>query len=198
MDERFWPGDGVAAFRYSRAQYGKLSNMTGGFPLQVGSATFSGTEALYQALKFPEDAGAQRAIAAASNGMEAKRAAYMPRYRSSLRPDWDDARVGAMRIALCMKLDQHYFAFCDALLETSGLRIMENSSRDSFWGAKPYGSGYRGVNMLGLLLMELRELIRENDDFAFGRTPFLSFVNLSGFVLLGEELTQSDAMRPTP
>ena len=52
--------------------------------------------------------------------------------------------------------------------------------------------------MLRLLLMELRELIMENDDFAFGRTPFLSSVDLSRFALFGEELTGSDVMRPTP
>ena len=47
MDERFWPGGSVAAFKFSGARYGRLSNMTGGFCLRVGSATFSGTEALY-------------------------------------------------------------------------------------------------------------------------------------------------------
>ena len=84
-------------------------------------------------MKFPNDVDAQRAVAAASNGMAAKRAAYALRYHSSLRSDWDEVRVGAMRIALCMKLDQHYYAFSSVLLETGRLQIVENA------GGTPFG-----------------------------------------------------------
>ena len=155
-----WKEDESAAFMRSREQYGKLSNMAGGFPLVVHSVYFSGPEAVYQALKYPTNIEAQLKIAGAFNGMASKYQAYDKTIKDDLREDWDSARVTAMKIALLFKLLQHKQSFKAALLETQGLMIVEKSFRDSFWGARPVEGGYEGDNMLGMCLMQLRDCLR--------------------------------------
>ena len=112
-----WPNEKSAAFMRSREQYGKLSNMTGGFPISLHGLLFSGTEAVYQALKFPYNIDAQYAIAGAANGMSAKKIAYKAEYKDSLRDNWNDVRVTAMKIALLLKYVQHKTVFKHALDE---------------------------------------------------------------------------------
>ena len=48
-----------AFFMRSRDRYGRLSNMTSGFPLEVNRLRFQGPEGLYQAMKFPHDPAQQ-------------------------------------------------------------------------------------------------------------------------------------------
>ena len=55
LEPRTYPQDTSAAFKRSKDQYGKLSNMTGGFSLTVNGLTFQSPEGLYQALKFPSN-----------------------------------------------------------------------------------------------------------------------------------------------
>ena len=148
-----------AAFMRSRDQYGDLSNMTFGFPLTVNGTEFQGPEGLYQALKFPHSPETQTAIASQRSGMDAKKAAYQDH---NFRPDWEEIKVQAMRYTLAVKLRQHPRRFGEALEETGGLPIVERSNRDPFWGARPQGNTLEGVNMLGKLLTELRDTLREN------------------------------------
>lgn len=152
----FIPSENAAAFKYSRARYGVLSNMTYGFPLRADALTFSGPEALYQALKYPDYPELQRDIADAPSGMAAKKVAYRSG-NPPVTPEWDDIRVDAMRMALGAKLAPHPYPFAFALTETGSITIVENSSRDDFWGAKPVSGGFRGRNILGRLLTELRD-----------------------------------------
>ena len=52
----------------------------------------------------------------------------------------------------------------DALLAATGERpIVEVSTRDTWWGARPVGDRYEGNNVLGRLWMELRQQLREAD-----------------------------------
>ena len=52
----------------------------------------------------------------------------------------------------------------DRVLTATGERpIVEVSTRDTFWGARPAGDRYEGRNALGRLWMELRRQLREND-----------------------------------
>ena len=59
------------------------------------------------------------------------------------------------------------------LLESTGDRpIVEESRRDDFWGAKPTGDHLLvGMNILGRLLMELRDKAREGGPEAFRLVP---------------------------
>ena len=148
-----------AFFMRSRDRWGKLSNMTFGFPLEVNGMRFQGPEGLYQALKFPHDPGHQALIASQRSGMEAKKVAYR---NPNVRPDWDNVRVEAMAHTLTVKLLQHP-DFGKELLSTKKLPIVEMSRRDDFWGAKPNSgeTALEGTNTLGQLLTLLRDELRK-------------------------------------
>ena len=138
--------------------YGGLSNMAGGFPLCVNGLCIPTSEALYQACRFPHRPDLQRLIIAQRSPMAAKMKAE-PHLHDS-RPDWDRVRVAVMRWCLRVKLAQHWKTFGELLRSTGELPIVEQSWKDDFWGAKPADDGtLRGVNALGRLLMELRELV---------------------------------------
>lgn len=67
-----------------------------------------------------------------------------------------------MRWCLRVKLAQHWDEFSNVLLETGDRPIVEQSRVDSFWGAKPLADETLvGCNVLGRLLMELREAIKK-------------------------------------
>ena len=53
-----------------------------------------------------------------------------------------------------------------ALAETGDRPIVEVSTRDPWWGARPVADRYEGHNVLGRLWMELRHHIREDDPAA--------------------------------
>ena len=160
------PAAELAPFMRSKDRYGRLSNMTGGFPLTVAGTPHSGPESLYQALKFPDRPDVQQAIGRQPNGMAAKKLAYRPD-NPPVRADWDRVKPYAMMVALTTKLRQHPDAFAAALMETSGRLCVEVSYRDSYWGAKPQDDGsYLGHNVLGRLLTELRRKLEQADGDA--------------------------------
>jgi len=73
-----------------------------------------------------------------------------------LRSDWEDVKVDVMRTALLAKFTTHA-DLCNALLNTGEEELVENAPTDYFWGCGQLGSGQ---NMLGKLLMETREVLR--------------------------------------
>ena len=82
-------------------------------------------------------------------------------YRHDSRPDWNQVRVNVMRWCLRVKLAQNWDDFSKLLLDTGYSPIVEHSRRDDFWGAKPLDERtLLGMNVLGRLLMELRELVK--------------------------------------
>ena len=119
--------------------------------------------------------------------MAAKKVAYEPQYKTLLRTDWDDIRVDAMKVTLILKLHQHYDALNDALKTTGDLQIVEFSERDSFWGASRAKKGYNGLNTLGQLLMELRELLGLPDTKDIAE-KYLEGINMSRFKMNGYPL----------
>ena len=55
----------------------------------------------------------------------------------------------------------------DALLAATGERaVVEVSTRDPWWGARPVADRYEGHNVLGRLWMELRKQLRDGDAAA--------------------------------
>lgn len=85
-------------------------------------------------------------------------------HRSATRRDWDVVRVDVMRWCLRVKLAQNWRRFGQLLLATDEKEIVEESRRDDFWGAKPSGHTLVGKNVLGRLLMELRQEARDDGD----------------------------------
>jgi hypothetical protein len=70
--------------------------------------------------------------------------------------DWDNKKVEVMRIGLLAKFSQNYL-LGQALLRTGDAILIEDSPTDMFWGGRLEGS----QNMLGKLLMEVREELRK-------------------------------------
>jgi ribA/ribD-fused uncharacterized protein len=146
------------AFRKTAEVFGGLSNMAGGYPLNVNGVKILTSEALYQACRFPHLPNVQRLIIAERSPMTAKMVSKP--YRDNSRVDWDIIRTRIMRWCLQIKLVQNWDKFSRLLLETGDLPIVEDSRKDAFWGAKPVDeTNLVGANALGRLLMQLREQI---------------------------------------
>ena len=74
-----------------------------------------------------------------------------------------------------VKLAHIWIAFSELLLETEDQPIVEQSRRDDFWGAKPVNEDTLvGTNVLGRLLMELRETVKKEDRDSFLRVQPLA------------------------
>jgi type I restriction enzyme S subunit len=149
-----------AVFRKTAEEYGGLSNMAPGFPVRINGVRILTVEALYQACRFPHLPEVQRKIIEQTSPMTAKMVGKP--YRADSRPDWDRVRVKIMRWVLRLKLAMHWTQFSALLLSTGERPIVEDSRKDDFWGAMPSGPDTLvGMNVLGRLLMELREEIKQ-------------------------------------
>ncbi len=90
------------------------------------------------------------------------------KYLNLTRPDWDSVHVAIMRWVLKVKLKQNMDKFGELLLSTGERNIVEVSSKgDYYWGTIPLNDSVLvGANILGRLLMELREAFKKNkNDF---------------------------------
>ncbi|MFN5893865.1 MAG: NADAR domain-containing protein [Dolichospermum sp.] len=149
-------------FRKTAERFGGLSNMAGGYPLFVNGVRILTSEALYQACRFPHIPDVQRLIIAERSPMTAKMRSKP--YRDNSRVDWDLVRTKIMRWCLQVKLIQNWEKFSSLLLETENQPIVEDSIKDDFWGAKPVDEEILiGINVLGRLLMQLREQVKTGE-----------------------------------
>ncbi len=135
-------------------KYGCFSNFSPhGFELD--GVFWNTSEHYFQAQKF---AGTEyeEQIRLSLSPMEA---AKMGRDRSKpLRKDWEDIKDELMRKAVLKKFTTHK-DIQKVLLSTEDKVIIEKTSNDYYWGCGKDGSG---KNMLGIILMEVRELLRKN------------------------------------
>jgi ribA/ribD-fused uncharacterized protein len=84
-------------------------------------------------------------------------AAKMGRDRTKpLRPDWEIVKDEVMHEAVMAKFRQ-YSELRENLLSTEHRLLIEHTSNDSYWGD---GGDGRGKNMLGRILMKVREQLR--------------------------------------
>ena len=122
--------------------------------------TFYSAESLFQVMKF-SDAEARKAIfALKGQGLKMKAKHYEKVV--GVRPEWGNIIVDALKFCLMQKYSQSEL-FRETLKESRGRYIVEDQS--SFtkaadtYGAKLSGDGtsYSGPNLMGRLLMELRE-----------------------------------------
>ena len=134
-------------------------------PIVVDGVTFPTTEHYFQAMKFHKDGALVERVRRAGS---VKEAAAVGRDRSlPLRGDWEDVKVDVMRAALHAKFTQHRDCR-DALLATAGLFLVEHTPNDALWGdagapnwRHDTTSTNTGKNLLGTLLVELRDLLGE-------------------------------------
>ena len=183
---RTYTRDGSAIFKKTSERWGGLSNMAPGYPLYVNGLYIRSSEALYQACRFPNDPEIQKKILSQSSPMTAKMVGKP--HRENTREDWQKLRIVIMKWCLRVKLAQNYEKFSALLIETKDHPIVESSNKDDFWGAKPADSETLiGVNALGRLLMELRELVKSKSKWDLTVVPVPSIDN---FLLIGEEIRE--------
>lgn len=180
------------AFRKTGEAFGGLSNMAPGFPIHLHGRRIPTSEALYQACRFPHLPDVQLMILNEASPMTAKMRSKPFRERS--RPDWERVRVPIMKWCLRVKLASNWEKFSALLLETGDMPIVEDSRKDAFWGAKPDSlETLKGCNVLGRLLMELREKLKR-DAAALQR---VKPVPIDSFMLLNEPISEIDAKSMT-
>ncbi len=183
-----------AVFSKTKETFGGLSNMAAGFPLRVNGVRIRTSEALYQACRFPHRPEIQRQIIDDPSPMTAKMKSKP--YRKDSRPDWDRVRVKIMRWCLRVKLAQNWNEFSRLLLATRERPIVEESRKDDFWGAKVVDTETLiGMNVLGRLLMELREEIKQGDRERLSRVEPL---DIPDFQLYGEPISAIEVRPAKP
>ena len=150
-----------------RAEYGFMSNFHAA-AVEIDGLVWPTTEHFYQAQK-SRDAEYQAKVRAAVSPGQAKRLGTAPgggrkatnqswfkQTGRSPRADWEEIKVDVMRVAVCAKFTQHA-DLAARLLATGDAELIEDSTRDGFWGAGPDG---QGTNWLGRVLMEVRAELR--------------------------------------
>jgi len=165
--ERRWSSAESVVFRKTREQWGGLSNMAAGYPITLGTIEFKTSEALYQAMRFPSRPDVQQLIAEQASPMAAKMKSKPFRDEHS-HPTWDDIRPRVMFWCLHLKLAQNWLEFGSLLRSTGAREIVEESHHDRYWGAVRTVDSLAGSNVLGCLLVMLR------DRFAIDDSPPVS------------------------
>ncbi|OZG74065.1 swarming motility protein YbiA [Hahella sp. CCB-MM4] len=131
-------------------EYGAFSNFSA-YPIKLKGKVWPTSEHYFQAMKFlsAED---QEQIRKAKSPMLAAR---MGRDRKKkIRKNWDSVKNSVMKEALLAKFSQHD-DLKNLLISTRPAKLVEHTSNDSYWG----DGGGRGKNMLGQILMEVRETL---------------------------------------
>jgi ribA/ribD-fused uncharacterized protein len=173
----------VVSFRKTGEAFGGLSNMAPGYPIMLNGLRVRTAEALYQACRFPHLPEVQELILGEISPMTAKMRSKP--HRGDSRPDWDRVRVPIMKWCLRAKLASNWASFSDLLLQTGERPIVEDSRKDEFWGAKPGSDDCLiGQNVLGRLLMELREKLRTAPE----TIQIVEPVPIPDFLLLSEPI----------
>lgn len=133
--------------------YGELSNFAKlGF--EADGKYWPTVEHYFQAKKFAGQPYEDRIRLA----LTPKDARNMGRCRElPIRSDWEYVKVEVMKAALRSKFTNNKAAK-NLLLSTGSRKLIESSPFDYYWGC---GSDGSGENILGKLLMELREELQE-------------------------------------
>ena len=111
-------------------------------------------EHYYQAQKVA-DTDLFAKVYAAKNPGEAKRIAKSDPHKR--RSDWSDVKISVMKHAVRKKFESNPELMTE-LLNTGDEELVEDSRHDYFWGC---GKDRTGLNMLGKILMEIRDQNRK-------------------------------------
>ncbi len=134
--------------------YGCFSNFSA-HPFTLENILWRTSEHYFQAMKFYphwEHINALRAMPSPMQVAKAGRSRARP-----LRIDWEEVKDDIMRKAVLAKFSQHP-EIALVLLETGDEELIENTTQDHYWGCGISGTG---KNMLGIILMETREILHK-------------------------------------
>ena len=134
--------------------YGFMSNFAP-YPFSDGSKIWRTSEHYFQAQKFlvPQIQEKIRQIASPMDAALERRNRQNP-----LRPGWEEVKDKVMLQALRMKFSQNP-EISKELLATGDVILIEHTQNDAYWADGGDGSG---KNKLGLLLMQVREELKNS------------------------------------
>lgn len=159
-----YPAPETICIRGTKDEWGILGNFYR-IPIVVNGITFDCTERLFHIMKFkPEALDGIHEMMSLPSGQRIKM--HMKNvYKAHpewLHDHWPNMVVDAMKYCLMLKYEQSE-AFCNELERSKGKYIVEDETsrkkgKDAdTWGAVLKGDKYVGPNLLGQLLMELRD-----------------------------------------
>lgn len=137
-------------FWHHNEDNGFLSNLFDA-PIEIDGSIWPTSEHYYQAMKHVDPVVIEK-VRRQKKALNSKFVARKACKRLNRWPS-DEHKLSSMRKAIKAKFDQHTI-LRGKLLKTRPLDIVEDSPKDSFWGC---GSDNLGKNMMGVLLMELRQ-----------------------------------------
>ena len=152
-----YPAEKTVAFNKAKEDWGVLGNFAA-TPLVVDGVPFDCAEKLFQVMKF-SDVVARKAVYS-RKGMPIKWTAKAYERGDARRPDWGSIIVDALKFCLVTKYTQCE-AFRVELARTGDRFIVEQAHgqrADSYSAAlSADGANWTGGNLMGRLLMELRD-----------------------------------------
>lgn len=135
-------------------EYGFMSNFYRAEIVMYGEK-YATSEHYYQSMKFLRHPELEKWVATAPTphlAFKASRAIGM----ELMREDWDEVKLDVMLDVVREKFYQHP-ELAKQLLETGDAKLIEDSKVDSYWGC---GADGTGKNMLGKILMQIREELK--------------------------------------
>ncbi len=142
----------IKFYRERDEPYGCFSNFSR-HSFEIEGTPWQTVEHFFQAMKFP-DTPHEDAIRIAPAPMIAKQMGND--HARPLRPDWQAVKDAVMRRAVRAKFEQHSDIRA-VLLGTGDEELIEDAPDDYYWGCGIEGTS---KNMLGKVLMEVREALR--------------------------------------
>lgn len=151
------------------SEYAWLSNFFP-CPIEIQGLTFKSAEQAFQytrAIRL-KDTPLANLILRSRNAKEAK---LLSHSNTKTTPEWDNDRFDVMRHVVTQKFTQNY-ELGGRLVSTGQLTLIE-STIDGFWGAKASITSksikdgtWMGANFLGKILMEVRNELRRDENYA--------------------------------
>jgi ribA/ribD-fused uncharacterized protein len=150
-------------FTRVKLPHGWLGNMAP-FPVKHDGKWWKTTEALFQALRFDDEAIAEE-IRSEKSPMAVKMIAKREKTKMVVVPQ-SEQDLANMKMVLRLKLEQHQ-ELKQQLLDTGNETIIEDCSKrpggsGNFWGAVLKDGQWIGENMLGGMWMKLRDELRQS------------------------------------
>lgn len=175
-----YPAAETICIRGTKDEWGILGNFYQP-PIVVNGITFDCTERLFHIMKLRPDANEgikEMMEVKAGMGIKMHVKHLYKAHPEWFHDHWPSMVVDAMKYCLTLKYEQSE-AFRNELERSKGKYIVEDeTSRKKgkaadTWGVVLKGNEYVGPNLLGRLLMELRD----NGHFEFKNKPTLSFTS---------------------
>ena len=153
-----YPVDKTAPFCSIDQPWGIFSNF-GRTPLVVDGVPFDCSEKLFQVMKFTD--AVSRKVIYSVKGQTIKMKTKHYEKVGTVRPDWGEIIVDAMKFCLVEKYRQSE-PFREELERSRGMYIVEDQTTfkkktPNTWGVKRSADEFVGPNLMGRLLMELRD-----------------------------------------